>query len=330
MRPSQPSFVGSEAVRLALCIGIDDYPGSPLHGCVADAEAIASLLARNDDGSPNFTVDTVTSKTASITRGSLKNAALDLFAGDKDDADILLFYFAGHGGKERSSGSLVTPDASAGDEGVSMAAIIGAANESKARERIVILDCCHADAITEQLASQGGVPLAEGVTVIAACRSNQYAAERGGRGLFTSRLCDGLEGGAADVRGCVTIGGLYAYVSEVLSHRDQRPMFKTNLARVSALRKAAAAVPDDKLRQLTGLFPSRDRRLRLDPSFEPTAEPRHSANEASFALLQQCRAARLVVPTSHVHLYDAAMDSGTCHLTPLGQFYWEAVRAHRI
>lgn len=317
-------------MRLALCVGIDHYRGSPLHGCVADAEAISGLLARNDDRSPNFTVDTITSGNAQISRGSLKAAVLDLFARDKDDADILLFYFAGHGGKDRASGCLVTPDASPDDEGVPMAAIIGAANDSKARERIIVLDCCHADAITEQLASRGDVPLAEGVTIIAACRSSQYAEERGGHGLFTSRLCDGLDGGAADVRGCVTIGGLYAYVSEVLSHRDQRPMFKTSLARVSALRKAAAAVSDDKLRLLTELYPTRDHRLQLDPSFEPTAEPRHPDNEGRFALLQQCRAARLVVPTSHDHLYDAAMESGACHLTPLGRFYWEAVKAHRI
>lgn len=317
-------------MRLALCVGIDHYPHGPLHGCVADAKAVTALLARNDDQSPNFTVDGITSDNTSISRVSLKAAVLDLFGRDKDDADILLFYFAGHGSRDRASGSLVTPDASVDDEGVSMAAIIGAANESRARERIVILDCCHADAITEQLASQGKVPLAEGTTIIAACRSNQYATELDGRGLFTSRLCDGLDGGAADVRGCVTIGGLYAYVSEVLSHRDQRPMFKTSLARVSALRKAAAAVSDDKLRQLTQLFPSRDDRLQLDPAFEPTAEPRNPEKEARFALLQQCRAARLIVPTNHDHLYDAAMGSGTCHLTPLGQFYWDAVNAHRI
>ncbi len=317
-------------MRLALCIGIDHYPGSPLSGCVADARAISSLLARQNDGSPNFTVDTITSEDTKITRGSLRAAVRELFGADRNDADILLFYFAGHGGKERASGSLVTPDASPDDEGVSMADVIGAANASKARERIVILDCCHADAITEQLASEGTVPLAEGVTVIAACRSDQYAAEHGGRGLFTSRLCDGLDGGAADVRGCVTVGGLYAYVSEVLSHRDQRPMFKTSLARVSALRKAAAAVSDDKLRVLADLFPSKSHKMELNPSFEPTAQPSHPENEAVFSLLQQCRAARLVAPSTHDHLYDAAMQEGTCHLTPLGQFYWESVKAHRI
>jgi hypothetical protein len=107
-------------------------------------------------------------------------------------------------------------------------------------------------------------------------------------------------------------------------------MFKTSLARVSALRTAAATVSDDKLRQLTRLFSSRDDRLKLDPAFEPTVEPRNPEKEAWFALLQQCRAARLVVPTEHDHLYDAAMGSGTCHLTPLGQFYWDAVDAHRI
>lgn len=44
--------------KKALIIGIDDYPGSPLHGCVKDAEEIAGLLEDNGDGSPNFEVKT--------------------------------------------------------------------------------------------------------------------------------------------------------------------------------------------------------------------------------------------------------------------------------
>lgn len=315
-------------MRLALCIGIDAYDGCPLSGCVADATAVTELLSRDDDGGPNFTVDLVTSDNACTTRGSLRKAVGELFS--RSDADILLFYFAGHGGRERASGSLITQDAAPNDEGVSMAEIIGWANECKAKERIIVLDCCHADSISEQLASPGKVPIAEGVTVIAACRSDQFAAERDGRGLFTTHFCDALDGGAADVRGCVTLGGLYAYVSEVMSHRDQRPMFQTSLARVSALRKAKAAVSDQKLRQLPRIFPTKNHELALDPSFEPTAEPRHDENEAVFSLLQQCRAARLVVPTTHDHLYDAAMNCGACKLTPLGQFYWSAVKAHRI
>ena len=42
--------------RKALVVGIDDYPGCPLNGCVNDAEEIKNLLETNGDGSPNFEV----------------------------------------------------------------------------------------------------------------------------------------------------------------------------------------------------------------------------------------------------------------------------------
>ena len=43
-------------MRKALVVGIDEYPICALRGCVNDANAIASILERNGDGSPNFDV----------------------------------------------------------------------------------------------------------------------------------------------------------------------------------------------------------------------------------------------------------------------------------
>ena len=59
--------------------------------------------------------------------------------------------------------------------------------------------------------------------------------------------------------------------------------------------------------------------LPLDPSYEPTLEPRDPAHEATFAVLQRCRAAKLVEPVGAVHMYDAAAQSKACRLTPLGR-----------
>jgi hypothetical protein len=41
-------------MKRALLVGIDDYPGSPLAGCVIDARAMRDMLCRNADGSTNF------------------------------------------------------------------------------------------------------------------------------------------------------------------------------------------------------------------------------------------------------------------------------------
>ena len=42
--------------RRALVIGIDDYPFSPLAGCVSDAVKIGRLLEKHSNDRPNFQV----------------------------------------------------------------------------------------------------------------------------------------------------------------------------------------------------------------------------------------------------------------------------------
>ncbi len=315
-------------VRLAVCIGINNYPNQPLAGCVTDARAMAEHLGRNADDSPNYQVRLVVSDNGPVTRAKLREELSNLFV--KDRAEAALFYFAGHGRKERAGAYLVTEDESELDAGVPMSEVIGWANACGAGERIIILDCCFAGAIKELVETKGTVPLNDGVTILAACRSDELSMEEGDRGLFTRHVCDALDGGAADVRGQVTVSSVYSYVSEVLGHWDQSPHFMGSLSKMTTLRRAAATVSDDELRNLRAWFDSVDCEFALDPSFEPSAEPRSEENERTFAVLQKFRNARLIVPVGEEHLYDAAMNSKACALTPTGKFYWQAVSAGRI
>jgi hypothetical protein len=246
------------------------------------------------------------------------------------DADLALFYFAGHGDMTRNGAFLVTQDARPNDEGVPMAQVITAANDSPARERIIILDCCHSGAIDELFGSGANLPLEQGVSILAACRRDQPAAEQAGRGLFTSLICEALDGGGADVRGFVTLASIYHYVDEVLTVFDQRPLFKANIARLVHLRRAARAITDEQLRKLTNYFPTIDHKLQLNPSFEPTSPAPDAQNAPIFADLQRLRAASLLVPDGEEHLYYAAMNSKTCSLTPMGKNYWRCVKAGKI
>ena len=82
-------------MKRALLIGIDDYPGSPLGGCEADATVLADLLQRHYNGAPNYTVRLVTSASTALTRGALRELLKDLFQNSRG-AELLLF-FAGHG-----------------------------------------------------------------------------------------------------------------------------------------------------------------------------------------------------------------------------------------
>jgi hypothetical protein len=78
-------------MRRALLVGIDDYPNAPLNGCVNDANRIGSVLARHDDGSPNFECRKCLSSKQMITRASLRKYVEELFA---QPVDVVLFYFA--------------------------------------------------------------------------------------------------------------------------------------------------------------------------------------------------------------------------------------------
>jgi hypothetical protein len=81
-------------MRRALIVGIDDYAGAPLQGCVNDAHAMAAVLETHGTGSPNFQIRLVTSPSDDVTRAKLREAIDKLFA---TDCDIALLYFSGHG-----------------------------------------------------------------------------------------------------------------------------------------------------------------------------------------------------------------------------------------
>ncbi|GIK96342.1 MAG: hypothetical protein BroJett029_05510 [Alphaproteobacteria bacterium] len=317
--------------RAALVVGIDEYAHfSPLHGCVNDASAVEVLLSRNDDRSSNFQTRVLTSmRPQDVSSGALQDALQQLFA--NKDIDTALFYFAGHGAVAMGNqGHLCTADGTNGLPGIALGHVLGLANASPAPNRFVILDCCHAGSVRDLVVAQGNAPLNEGVAILAACRNDQYAQERGGRGLFTSLLCDALDGGAADVRGQVTVGSIYAYVDEILSAWDQRPLFLASLPRFIALRRASSTISDDHLRRLPNLFTEPVVPFALDPSFEHTHPFAKEGNVEVFRILQQMRAARLVAPVDVEHMYDAAMQSRACRLTPLGQFYWKQAKEGRI
>lgn len=315
--------------RRALVVGIDEYPTDPLHGCVNDAEAIAELLRTHEDGSPNFDVKLVTVPGSTITKASLRAQIAQLFG--HDEAEIALLYFAGHGTENDLGGYLVTPDATAYDEGINLTEVLTLANGSKAHERIIILDSCMSGAFGSVPATNStSANLEQGVSVLTASRAGQTSAEIGGRGVFTELVCGALDGGAADVLGDVTAAAIYTYVEQALGPWEQRPLFKAHLSKLVALRKAQPLVPVETLRQLTMWFPTADAHYSLDPSYEDTVPGFDPEHVAIFKRLQRCRDARLVVAVDEEFMYFAAINSTACRLTPLGQRYWNLVKANRL
>jgi uncharacterized caspase-like protein len=261
--------------RKALLVGINTYGRiNDLKDCVSDASAMGELLSRHKDGKKNFDSIVLLDRMddgSLITRPRLRSALNDLFAFDGD----VLLYFSGHGFLSKTGGLLCTSDAIPNDWGVSMQEVVDLAAQSRARQILIILDCCHSGDMANQTImnkDSGQNPLAtirENMTVIAASRAPEVAMESGGHGMFTSALVDALEGGAADHIGVVTAPALYTYVSRRFTAWDQRPVYKTNATEVLVVRECEPLIDRLKLRQLSRFFPTADYKYRLDPEYEP-------------------------------------------------------------
>jgi hypothetical protein len=311
-------------MKKALIIGIDYYEnGSPLFGCVNDAHRVNAVFERNSDGTKNFGVKLCVASNAStlIKRKELKELIIELF---KDDSEIALLYFSGHGHVENTGGYLITSECETGDQGFPMSELLDIANKSKAKNKILILDCCHSGYTGTSSATGNNALLSEGLTILTASSAEQYATEINGYGVFTSLLVDALNGSAANLLGEVSPGGVYAHIDKSLGEWGQRPIFKTNVKYFITLRQTQPSISLSDLKQITDLFKTKDE-LPLDPSFEPESKDAIDDNCRKFAILQKYVRVNLVVPVDDEHMYFAAMTSKSCKLTALGEHYWNLV-----
>ncbi|ENU31747.1 MULTISPECIES: caspase family protein [Acinetobacter] len=326
-------------MRKALIVGIDYYSKlSHLSGCVNDAHAVKNTLERHADGTINFAnprLMTSTSSSDVINKHSLKEAIRELF---RDDSDIALLYFAGHGYIEDTGGYLCAGDCQTGDDGLALHEIMVLANQSKAKNRVIILDSCHSGITGSSSGSSCFADLKEGTTILTASTAEQYAmeVEGGGAGVFTTLFVDALNGAAANLVGDVTPGSIYAHIDQSLGPWAQRPVFKTNVKTFVSLRKAVPPIELADLQALTQLFTSADHQFPLDPSFEPERSQEqlndpaiplpNLENTANFDKLQKFVKVNLVRPVGAPHMWHAAMNFQSCELTVLGQHYWKLVK----
>ncbi len=313
-------------MRKALVVGINNYTTAPLKGCINDASAFATTIEKNGDGSPNFAVRLETNIS---TKSELKTMIKELFEGD---SDIALLYFSGHGFVNELGGYIVTPDHQRNDEGVSMDEILVLANKSKAKDKVIILDCCNSGAFgSPVITGSNSAQIIEGVVILTASRSDESAIEVNGHGMFTNLLIDALQGGAADLRGHVTPGSVYAYIDQALGAWDQRPVFKTNVTRFTSLRTINPQVSVEVLRKITEYFTTPEQEYKLDPTYEfDNKDIAVPEKVAILKNLQKLVSIGLVVPVGEEHMYYAAQNSKSCKLTALGYHYWRLVKESKI
>jgi len=324
-------------VRKALVVGIDHYTHvAPLSGCVNDAHAVKGVLEKNSDGSVNFGVmlRASTGGKDAISRNDLKDLVTELFAGD---SQIALFYFAGHGHIEASGGYLCGSDCQRGDDGISLHEVVTLAQNSAARNTIIVLDSCFSGVAGTRAGDQRTAELSEGMTILTASTKEQYASENFGSGLFTTLFVDGLSGAAGNLVGDVTPGSVYAHIDQSLGPWKQRPIFRTNVKTFVSLRKVQPPIGLADLQLLMELFPTPGFEFKLDPTFEPEMKGRPGGlpppileNTLKFAVLQKYNRVNLLVPIDAPHMWTAAIESKACKLTVLGEHYRRLVEDHLI
>lgn len=325
-------------MRKALVVGIDFYENlSQLHGCVNDSYNVKKVLDRNYDGSINFDVFHMTASDSNdkITKSMLRQKINELFSGD---SSVALFYFAGHGHVETTGGYLITSDYCNDGDGLPLVDVMTWANQSKAKNKIIILDSCFSGSIASDIDNTAFSTISEGTTILTASTAEQYSSEENNSGIFTTLFVDALEGAAGNLVGEVSPGSVYAYIDKSLGAWQQRPVFKTNVKNFVSLRKVQSPISLSDLQLINTLFPSRGFQFSLDPSYEPERnggetpgtpppDPKHTA---IFKILQNYNRVNLVVPVDAPHMWHAAMQSKSCKLTVLGEHYRKLAANKRI
>lgn len=85
--------------------------------------------------------------------------------------------------------------------------IITFANKSKAKNKVIILDSCHSGSAGDRPTDESLAEIKDGVTIMTASTDKQYALGGEKGGIFTNLFVDALDGAAASLLGCVTLGG---------------------------------------------------------------------------------------------------------------------------
>lgn len=329
--------------RFAIGVGINHYFGSgknELTGCHEDVKTVMGLLKNQYNEATEFDVEEHIDEVKSSLKTQITTDALRALVGKvfnpNRKLEVALFYFAGHGapGKSEREFYLLSSDAKRPEHGMPMREVLDAANQcDKIQERIVILDCCHSGHMGDMSVGDGKMTsISDGVTILAACGKREEAMElEHSGGLFTRLLVEALEGGAADVLGCVTLASIYNFIDLRLNMAQQRPVFKASLSRLVSLRMCPPLIVSKILKKSLATFSHPDEHYSLNHSHESEIDeskrkqPFNPEAGKVFRGLQDLRAVGLVEPVGHKDMYWAAFHCLSCRLTLTGKLYWHTI-----
>lgn len=161
----------------------------------------------------------------------------DLFS-NAEKGELVLFYYSGHGFKERDGYYLTSKDTNKRrpiSTGIPHRNIHMALNNSQSKHRIIILDCCYSGGFTQDISKGGADNIlleelkGESTIILTSSSKFQLSFEDIGRNsLFTQYLIEGIVSGEADANkdGRISIDELFEYTNTMvrLKRSNQTPL----------------------------------------------------------------------------------------------------------
>ena len=166
---------------------------------------------------------------------------LQQFAQRLEQNDTFLLYFSGHGCVKDGEAFIAAKDTrwedlGADGKGIRLSVIQQLLSESRAAQKIVILDACHSGsdltkagpALHEEEFQDALQQLARGMVVLSSCEKGEKSWALQKRSIFTEHLLAGLDGGAHDQEGNVTVFSLAEYVGKAVANwaSERKPPVK--------------------------------------------------------------------------------------------------------
>jgi hypothetical protein len=231
-----------EGNRWALLIGVNNYGfATPLKFCVRDMEAYQkTLVGHGGYAAENvfLLVDTSDDQSRQPSRGNIYNT-LKRICSQVGENDTVLVAFSGHGELDDDGYAYLMPSDGSIDSlaitGLPVTQIHQVLDGSPARQKILIVDACHAGgkkgSTSFDLGKVPEFPAGEGFIEMLSCRSDEvsWEDEEKQHGLFSYYLLDGITGGKAD-RGPEGNRDGYVSVSEAMNYVEGnlRDYFRKN------------------------------------------------------------------------------------------------------
>jgi hypothetical protein len=249
--PLPQALAATDPARVALVIGCDAYPHSPLGNAVNDSRAIAALARE-----AGFTVDLRTD----LDRGALAGAIAEFAArAARPGVGLAFFYYAGHGAQIDWNNYLIPVDgavqapAEVESRCVPLRALLDPLTRAKERSFLIVLDACRDNPFgrgfrpLQQGLSQFDAPV--GSMIAFSTAPGQIAADGDGRhSLYTGHLLRELSVRGARIEEALKRVRLNVRLD---SQGKQVPWESTSLEREVFLFPAAAKpTPEEVERQI--------------------------------------------------------------------------------